>query len=235
MAKAAEEANRSKDDFFAMIAHDLRGPLSSIAGWVHILQTGKLDHAEAARALETIARNVRAESDLIGDLLDLSRIIGRTIRLDVHPIDLATLIEQAADSVRPIASKKGVHVETECAVAAGPMVGDAARLQQVMGNLLTNAIKFTPAGGRVAVRLAYDEARATVAVTDSGQGIRADSLPHVFDRFWQANPSLTRAGGLGLGLAIVRELVELHGGTVRATSDGEGQGSTFTVVLPISP
>ncbi|MEO6777484.1 MAG: GAF domain-containing sensor histidine kinase [Kofleriaceae bacterium] len=232
-AKLAEEANRSKDDLFAIISHDLRGPLSAIAGWIEILRTEQLDPAKAAKALETIARNVRAESDLIEDLLEQSRIIGRTIRLDPQPIDLASVIEQSADSVRPTASAKGVHVETECAVAPGPVTGDSARLQRVMENLLTNAIKFTPAGGRVDVRLAYDEAHATVEVTDSGQGIHADFLPHVFDRFWQANPSLTRVGGLGLGLAIVRQLIELHGGTVRATSDGEGQGSTFTVGLPM--
>ena len=231
----AEVASRSKEEFFATISHELRGPLNAILGWVHLLRSGKLDEGTAVRALDTIERSAKSQALLIGELLDVSRIIAGKISLDVHPVELATIIEEAADSVRPAAEARSIEVKTQLAAAAGTVVGDPGRLQQVVGNLFSNAIKFTPRGGRVTVRLAYDEKHATIAMRDTGQGIRSDLLAHVFDRFRQADGMAARFGGLGLGLAIVRHLVELHGGTVSAQSDGEGQGANFTVTLPISP
>ncbi len=230
----AEAASRSKEEFFATISHELRGPLNAIVGWVRLLRTGKLDEETAICALETVERNARSQAHLIGELLDVSRIIAGKVRLDVRPVELATIIEEAAESVRPAAEGRSIEVETRLAPAAATVAGDPDRLQQVVENLFSNAIKFTPRGGRVTVRLAYDEKHATIIMGDTGQGIRADLLPHVFDRFRQADGTAIRFGGLGLGLAIVRDLVELHGGTVSAASEGEGQGANFTVTLPIS-
>jgi signal transduction histidine kinase len=231
----AEAANRAKEDFFATISHELRGPLNAILTWVHLLQKGKLDQAGAMHALETVARNVRAEDRLIGEMLEVSRLIAGKVLLDLHPVELAVIVGQALDSARPAAEEGGVELDSELALVPGTIVGDPDRLGQVVRNLLSNAIKFTPRGGRVAVRLGRDARQGTtITVQDTGQGIPHDFLAHVFDRFRQGgSPAVTRThGGLGLGLAIVRDLVELHGGTVRAESDGEGEGARFTVTLP---
>ena len=232
----AEAANRAKEDLFATISHELRGPLNAILTWVRVLQKGELDQATTMHALETVARNAQAEARLIGDMLEVSRILAGKVLLDLQPVELAAIVGQVVDSARPAAEERGVQLDTALARVPGTVVGDPDRLEQVVRNLLSNAIKFTPRGGRVAVQLAGDEKQgATISVRDTGQGIAHDFLAHVFDRFRQGGSrALMRAhGGLGLGLAIVRDLVELHGGTVRAESGGEGQGARFTVTLPV--
>ncbi|MDQ3916983.1 MAG: PAS domain S-box protein [Acidobacteriota bacterium] len=231
---AAEQANRTKDDFLATLSHELRTPLTSILGWARMLTTTRLDAENTARALESIERNARAQGRLIDDILDVSRIITGKLRLDVRPVDLASVIEGAVESVRPAAEAKGIRLQR--VLDTGPQVvsGDPERLQQVVWNLLSNAVKFTPKGGRVQVRLERINSHVEIVVSDTGRGINADVLPHVFERFLQADSSTAREhGGLGLGLAIVRHLAELHGGTVRAESAGEGQGATFTLDLPL--
>ncbi|HEY4588649.1 MAG TPA: response regulator [Thermoanaerobaculia bacterium] len=232
--KQAEEANRTKDEFLATLSHELRTPLNAILGWVQVLRSGKLDPTAAARALETIERNARVQAQLIADLLDVSRIITGKLRLDFKPVDLRRIIDAALDSVRPAADAKGIQLEVSIAPLASPVLGDADRLQQVIWNLLSNSIKFTSRGGRVDVRLREADANAVIQVSDTGIGIRPDFLPYVFDRFRQAEGSITRThGGLGLGLSIVRHLIELHGGTAEVESEGEGKGATFTVRLPL--
>jgi signal transduction histidine kinase len=232
--KQAEEANRTKDEFLATLSHELRTPLNAILGWVQVLRSGKLDETAAVRALETIERNARSQAQLIADLLDVSRIITGKLRLDFKPVDLRRIIEAALDSVRPAADAKGILLDVSAVPLASPVLGDADRLQQVVWNLLSNAMKFTPRGGRVEVRLREAGSNALIRVTDTGIGIRPDFLPYVFDRFRQAEGSITRShGGLGLGLSIVRHLIELHGGTVDVESAGEGQGATFIVRLPL--
>ncbi len=231
----AEEANRLKDEFLATLSHELRTPLNAILGWSQVLRSGKLDAATAERALETIERNARSQAQLIADLLDISRIITGKLRLDFKPVELPRVIEAALDSARPAAGAKGIHLDVSLDPLMSPMLGDADRLQQIVWNLLSNAIKFTPQGGRVGVRLTEAGSNAVIQVADTGVGIRADFLPHVFDRFRQAEGSHTRShGGLGLGLSIVRHLTELHGGTVEVESDGEGKGAAFTVKLPLA-
>ena len=233
--RQAEEANRLKDEFLATLSHELRTPLNAILGWGQVLRTGKLDEATTARALETIERNARAQAQLIADLLDISRVITGKLRLDFKPVDLPHIIEAALDSIGPAAGAKAIQLDVALGPLNGPVLGDADRLQQVVWNLLSNAIKFTPHGGRVEVRLAEEPLQAVIQVTDTGVGIRADFLPHVFDRFRQAESSPTRShGGLGLGLSIVRHLIELHGGAVEVASAGEGRGSSFTVKLPLA-
>jgi signal transduction histidine kinase/ActR/RegA family two-component response regulator len=228
-----EAANRLKDEFLANVSHELRTPLTAVLGWTHVLRSGRLDPESTARALDTVERNARAQNQLIEDLLDMSRIITGKLRFDARTVDPVACVEAALDSVRPAAEAKGVRLERSSAAAVGAVSGDPDRLQQVVWNLLTNAIKFTPAGGSVRVTLGGDDARVEIAVSDTGAGIGPEFLPYVFDRFRQADGTTTRAqGGLGLGLAIVRHLVELHGGTVRAESEGEGHGATFTVSLP---
>ncbi len=232
--KQAEEANRTKDEFLATLSHELRTPLNAILGWVQVLRSGKLDPAAAVRALETIERNSRAQAQLIADLLDVSRIITGKLRLDFKPVDLRRIIDAALDSVRPAADAKGILLDISIAPLASPVLGDADRLQQVIWNLLSNSIKFTARGGRVEVQLREADANAVIRVSDTGIGIRPDFLPYVFDRFRQAEGSITRThGGLGLGLSIVRHLIELHGGTAEVASEGEGEGATFTVRLPL--
>jgi PAS domain S-box-containing protein len=227
-------ANRLKDEFLATLSHELRTPLTAILGWSRMLLTGALDEATTKEALETIERNARAQSQLIEDLMDISRIITGKLRLDARPVDLASVIEATIASVRPAAEAKALRLQVVLDPLAGPVLGDPARLQQVLWNLLSNAIKFTPKGGSIQVRLERVDSHVEIAVSDTGQGIKPDFLPFVFDRFRQADATTARAhGGLGLGLAIVRHLVELHGGTVRVDSPGEGQGATFTVQLPI--
>ena len=230
----AEEANRMKDEFLATLSHELRTPLNAILGWVQVLRTGKLDVASSSRALETIERNARSQAQLIGDLLDVSRIITGKLRLDFKPVALPRVIDAVLESVKPAADAKDIRLTLSLEPLGSPMLGDSDRLQQVIWNLLSNAIKFTPRGGEVGVRVRGEGPNAVLQVSDSGAGIRADFLPYVFDRFRQADGTLTRThGGLGLGLSIVRHLVELHGGTVEVGSEGEGRGATFTVRLPL--
>lgn len=230
----AEQANRAKDEFLAILSHELRTPLTAILGWSHLLQTNKMDQESIARALETIERNARSQSQLIDDLLDVSRIITGKMRLDFRPVEIVPIIEATIDSVRPAAEAKGIKFEALLDRSANFISGDANRLQQVVWNLFSNAIKFTPEGGRVEVQLKRQGARAQITVSDTGQGIDPRFLPFIFDRFRQADGSTTRKhGGLGLGLAIVRHLIELHGGSIKVHSEGIDQGSTFTIVLPV--
>jgi signal transduction histidine kinase len=232
--KQAEEANRIKDEFLATLSHELRTPLNAILGWAQVMRGGRLDEATTSRALETIERNARAQAQLIADLLDVSRIITGKLRLELRPVELPRIIEAVLDSVRPAADAKGIQLRVVLAPLTTPVLGDADRLQQVVWNLLSNAIKFTPRGGRVEVQVEHTPSNVVVRVSDTGMGIRPDFLPYVFDRFRQAESSITRThGGLGLGLSIVRHMVELHGGTVEVDSAGEGQGATFMVRLPI--
>jgi PAS domain S-box-containing protein len=234
--RQAEESSRLKEEFLATISHELRTPLSAILGWARMLRTGQLSEENAAKALDTIERNARAQAQLVDDLLDVSRIITGKLRMDVQPADPNSFIDAAVEAVRPAADAKGVRVQKVIDTAAISIPGDPVRLQQVIWNLLSNAIKFTPRGGRVQIRSERVNSHLEIVVSDTGQGISPDFLPHVFDRFRQADQKTSRQhGGMGLGLAIVRHLVEMHGGTVRAMSDGEGQGATFTVSLPISP
>ena len=236
LLRESQEANRLKDEFLATLSHELRTPLTAILGWAHLMRGGQLDGASAARALETIERNARAQAQLIDDLLDVSRIVTGKLHLDIAPVDPHSFIDPAVEAVRPAAEAKGVRLLKLIDTGAGVVMGDAARLQQVVWNLLSNAVKFTPRGGRVQARLERVNSQIEIAVADTGAGIAPEFLPHVFERFRQADQRTTRQhGGLGLGLAIVRHLVELHGGTVRAESEGEGAGATFTVSLPVSP
>jgi signal transduction histidine kinase/ActR/RegA family two-component response regulator len=229
----AEAASRIKDEFLSTLSHELRTPLTSILGWANLLNAGKLDTTTRVQALETIERNAQIQKRLIDDLLDVSRIISGKLRLDVRPIELRSVITDAIDVVRPAADAKGILITSRCDERLGPVSGDHARLQQVVWNLLFNAVKFTPEGGRVNIRLERDGSRARVVVSDNGQGISPDFLPHVFDRFRQADGATTRSyGGLGLGLAIVRHLMEAHGGTVHVESPGDGLGATFSISLP---
>jgi PAS domain S-box-containing protein len=232
--RAAEEATRAKDEFLAVVSHELRTPLTAMLGWARMLQTGNLDERTTARAVDAIERNAESQNQLIGDLLDFSRIISGKIRLDVDRVELASVVEAAIDVVSPSADAKGIRLQTVLDPKAGPISGDRERLQQVMWNLLSNAVKFTPMGGRVQVRLARVNSSVEITVSDTGQGISAEFLPYVFDRFRQADSTTTRRQtGLGLGMAITKHLVELHGGTIRAESPGEGQGTTFTLRLPV--
>ena len=227
------EANRLKDEFLATVSHELRTPLSAMLSWVWMLRRGSLDPAGSARAIEAIERNVKAQTRIVEDLLDLSRIVTGKLRLDCRLVELGPVIEMATDSIMPAAEAKGITVRSSLDPSAGPVLGDAGRLQQLVWNLLTNAIKFTPPGGRVDVQLAGSGAEAEVRVSDTGAGISRDFLPYVFEPFRQADGSSGRtAGGLGLGLAIVRHVAELHGGRMEARSPGEGQGSTFILTLP---
>jgi signal transduction histidine kinase len=229
------EANRIKDEFLSTLSHELRTPLNAILGWTQLLRMGKPSEGELTRGLDVIERNVRSQTKLIEDLLDVSRITTGKLRLSVRPIELAPVIEAAVDAVRPAADAKRIRIDVNVAAASDQISGDPDRLQQVVWNLLANAVKFTPQGGRIEVALDRVEGQAQVRVTDSGQGIDPKFLPYVFDRFRQADSSSTRShGGLGIGLTIVRHIVELHGGTARAESRGEGTGASFLVNLPVS-
>jgi signal transduction histidine kinase len=229
----AETANRLKDEFLATLSHELRTPLNAIVGWTELLRTGELDAPTMRRALETIARNARIQTELVNDVLDVSRIISGQLRIKIASVALPAVVEAALETVRPAAEAKGIRLEVHVAPDLASVAGDASRLQQVAWNLLSNAVKFTPAGGEVAVRLTNGHGRVELVVADTGAGIDAAFLPHVFERFRQGDSSTTRAhGGLGLGLAIVRHIVELHGGVVDAQSDGPGRGATFLVKLP---
>jgi PAS domain S-box-containing protein len=231
----SEQANRLKDEFLATVSHELRSPLNSILGWSKMLSGKRLNEEEATRALEVIYNSARAQNHLISDLLDVSRIITGKSRMDVMMVDLIPIIEAAMDIARPAAEAKRISLVPSLDPAAGLVSGDADRLQQVVWNLLSNAVKFTPPGGEVVVRLKREGASVTITVIDTGVGIEPEFLPFVFDRFRQYESATTRShGGLGLGLAIVRHLVELHGGTVSAASHGRGQGATFVVTLPLA-
>ncbi|HZS07984.1 MAG TPA: response regulator [Blastocatellia bacterium] len=230
----AEAASRAKDEFLATVSHELRTPLNAMLGWIYLMRTGRLDPATTERAVETIERNTRLQAQLIEDLLDVSRIIAGKLKLNVRPTDISSLIVAAIESLRLAAESKGI----ECRFFPDPNVGvatcDPGRIQQVIWNLLSNAIKFTPQGGRVTIQLTRRNQQAVITVSDTGQGVSPDFLPYVFERFRQADSTATRVhGGIGLGLSIVRHLVELHGGTVAAESDGPDKGATFTVTLPL--
>jgi PAS domain S-box-containing protein len=229
----AETANRAKDAFLAMISHELRTPLSPIVAWARMLRRGMLDAEKSQHALEAIERNAQAQAQIIDDLLDISRIVAGKLRVQVTSVDLSAVIEAAIEVVKPAADAKRIQLRTALDAKAGMITGDPVRLQQVIWNLLSNAIKFTPNGGRVRIALERVLSHAEVTVSDTGRGIPAEFLPHVFERFQQAEIGPTRSyGGLGLGLAIVRHIVELHGGTVAAESAGEGKGAMFRVKLP---
>jgi signal transduction histidine kinase len=231
----AEKANRLKDEFLATLSHELRTPLNAIVGWATILRAKPADAELAARAVAVIERNARSQKQLIEDILDVSRVVTGKLRLSIAPMDVCSVLEGALESVRPSAEAKQIALTADCAPELGSMDGDADRVRQVIWNLVSNAVKFTPAGGRVAVRARRDRGQVRLEVQDTGMGIEEGFLPHLFERFRQADSSSTRRhGGLGLGLAIVRHLVELHGGTVQAQSDGPGQGATFTVCLPVT-
>lgn len=231
----AETANRMKDEFLATVSHELRTPLNAIIGWSQVLRSGRIDEATAARAVETIQRNAKSQAQLIEDILDVSRAITGKLRLNIGSVDMASVINTAIDSMQLAADSKNLQLAVTLDPKARHTSGDANRLQQVVWNLLSNAIKFTPSGGRVEVRLEREDSDLQITVSDTGQGISSDLLPFVFDRFRQGDGSSTRRHtGLGLGLAIVRHLVEMHGGTVQAESAGEGLGSRFTIRLPLA-
>ncbi len=231
---AAQNANRLKDEFLATLSHELRTPLSAILGWAHMLRRDLTDEAMRRHAMEVIERNAYAQKQLIEDILEVSRIVTGKLRVEVRPVELLPIVEAAREAVQPAAEAKGIRLESVYNVEAASVLADPDRLQQVVWNLLSNAVKFTPPGGRVTLRISREGASAEVAVSDTGEGIAPEFLPHVFDRFRQADMGTTRQhGGLGLGLAIVRHLVEMHGGSVSAESEGHGRGSTFTIRLPL--
>jgi len=230
----ANEASRMKDEFLATVSHELRTPLNAIIGWTRMLHAGEMKEDAANRALETIYRCAKSQAQLIEDLLDVSRIITGKMRFDARPVHLDSVIQAAIDSIRPAIRSKAIHLLTSFSPDVGQVLGDPERLQQIVWNLLSNAVKFTPNGGEIKVDLESVDGAAQITVRDSGIGISADFLPYIFERFRQFDGTSTRKhGGLGLGLAIVRHFVELHGGTVQATSDGEGSGTIFTIRLPL--
>jgi signal transduction histidine kinase/ActR/RegA family two-component response regulator len=230
----AEAANRIKDEFLATLSHELRTPLTSLLGWSSVLREGKRDEKVLAQGLDAIDRNAKVQAQLIDDLLDVSRIVSGKLNLDVRPLDIASVARAAINVVQPAADAKGITLDYYAEPGLGAISADSARVHQIIWNLLSNAVKFTPHGGKISLRVEQDETDACVTVKDSGQGIDSEFLPRVFDRFRQADSSTTRSfGGLGLGLAIVRHLVELHGGTVSAQSDGVTKGAAFTVTFPL--
>jgi signal transduction histidine kinase/ActR/RegA family two-component response regulator len=231
----AELANRTKDEFLATLSHELRTPLTAILGWSHIVRQNQLDDAQLSRALETIERNAHAQSRLIDDLLDVSRIISGKLHIDLRVVDLSTVIDAALDAVRPAFEAKRINFQVDLGSLAFPVMGDPNRLQQIFWNLFSNAVKFTPKEGQVTVRIEHRNSQLCVSVKDTGMGIQPEFVPYIFDRFRQADGSTTRSqGGLGLGLAIVRHLVELHHGSVQVESEGHQKGATFMVTLPLA-
>jgi signal transduction histidine kinase len=231
---SAELANSIKDDFLAMLSHELRTPLNAIVGWTHLLKSGRLNEHDRARGVDVIGRNASAQSAIIEELLDVSRIISGKLKLEPQPLDPATVVDAAVDAIRPAALAKEIEIVTSIERNRGLIVGEAVRLQQVIWNLLSNAVKFTPNKGRVEVGLQVKGRNFEICISDTGEGIEAEFLPFIFERFRQADTSSKRKhGGLGVGLSIVRSLVEMHGGGVSAASDGPGKGATFIVRLPI--
>ncbi|HEX8636979.1 MAG TPA: ATP-binding protein, partial [Pyrinomonadaceae bacterium] len=232
--REAEAANRAKDEFLSVLSHELRTPLNAILGWTRMLKSGSLDDARNRQATDTIERNARLQNNLIEDLLDVSRIISGKIRIEKEKLDLTIVAVSAVDTVRPLADAKSIIIETQGGGEMLEICGDATRLQQIIVNLANNAVKFTPDGGAVAVRLSKTGEKARLEISDTGIGIGADLLPHIFDRFRQADSTTQRNhSGLGLGLTIVRHLVELHEGEIFARSDGKGKGATFIVEIPL--
>lgn len=232
--RAAEVATAAKDQFLAIVSHELRSPLSAITGWVRLARSGKLDAAMQQRALETIERNAQMQGQLIEDLLDVSRIVSGKLRISPRPIDLAPVVEAGVDTSRPAAQAKGVHLVMCLDSGAGIVDADPARVQQIVWNLVSNAVKFTPKGGRVQVGLTREGSRVRLLVADTGAGIDPAQLPYVFERFWQADNAMRQErSGLGLGLSICRSLVELHGGSIRVESAGSGQGAAFMAEFPL--
>jgi signal transduction histidine kinase len=231
---SAEIANRIKDDFLAILSHELRTPLNAIVGWTHLLKGGKLSERDRQRGVDVIERNAAAQRAIIDELLDISRIVTGKLKLDPRPVELSGVIESAIDAVRPTAEAKNVQIFTALERNAGLVMGEAVRLQQVIWNLLSNAVKFTPTNGRVDVEFKVAGTKLKLTIRDTGEGIDPEFLPHMFERFRQADTSSKRVhGGLGLGLSIVSSLVTMHGGEVHAASDGRGKGATFTVTLPM--
>lgn len=231
----AQAANRAKDEFLATLSHELRTPLNAILGWAQLLAGGQLDAKNARRAIEIIERNTRLQAQLIDDLLDISRITTGKLRLDLHTVTARSILEAAIESALPAASAKGVRLVPQLSGGDETLSCDPARMQQVIWNLLSNAIKFTPEGGQVTLAWRRELDRMIVEVSDTGIGIGSEFLPHVFDRFRQQDAAITRRhGGLGLGLSIVRHLIELHGGSIHASSEGQGKGATFTIVVPLA-
>ena len=234
--EAAEAANRARDEFLAVVSHELRTPLNGVFGWARMLQSADMDEASRQRAVAAIVRGASAQVRLIDDLLDISRMVTGNLRLEFKLVDVRDVVEAALETVRPAAAAKGIEIDTQVEPAAVTVLGAADRLQQVLWNLLINAVKFTPRHGGVRVAVHRADADAVVTVSDSGEGIAAEMLPHVFERFRQEDSSSTRAHtGLGLGLALVRHVVEAHGGSVTAHSRGKGQGATFVLRLPLAP
>jgi len=231
--EAAETANRIKDEFLATVSHELRTPLNAIMGWTQLLTRSKLDEETSARGLATIAQNASAQSQLISDLLDVSRIISGQFRFESSVVDLIPVVEAAIETVRPAADAAGIVLQLKLDAETGMVSADGMRVQQIVWNLVSNAIKFTPRGGQVTVRLKRENTNVVLSVSDTGEGISAEFLPYIFDRFRQAEKTRREHGGLGLGLAIVRHLVEAHGGTICASSKGVGKGATFTVTFPL--
>jgi len=231
----AEILNRSKDQFLATLSHELRTPLNAIYGWSRMLDTGRLDAQTVARATQAILRNARAQVQLIEDLFDVSRAVTGNMRLDVRPMSVSAVLEAAVETVRPAAAAKRIQIELVRDPRTAPIMGDPDRLQQVVWNLLINAVKFTPIAGRVELRVQSADSRVEIVVADTGEGIAPENITHLFERFHQVDATSTRRhGGLGIGLALVRHIVELHGGRVGVTSEGLGHGTTFTVTLPVA-
>jgi len=231
----AERANQIKDEFLAVLSHELRTPMNPILGWANLLRQGKLDSAKATQAIATIERNAKLQVQLIDDLLDISRILRGKLTLNTLPVALSAVIGGAIETMRLAIESKAIQLQVNLDPAVGQVLGDGGRLQQVVWNLLTNAVKFTPTGGQITVDLTQIDNQAQIQVRDTGKGIHPDFLPHVFEHFRQEDGATTRKfGGLGLGLAIVRQIVELHGSTVSVSSLGEGQGATFTVKIPLA-
>jgi signal transduction histidine kinase len=231
---AAEAANQAKDEFLSTLSHELRNPLNAVSGWATMLAGGQLNEEQSRRAIQIILRNAQAQVRLVDDLLDMSNVVSGRMRLAVQAVDLGQVIEGVLDAVRPGADAKGIRIQSVLEAPGAPVSGDAGRLQQVVWNLLSNAVKFTPKGGRVQVKVQHVKSHVEIIVSDTGVGIRVDVLPYIFDRWRQGDSSSARPqAGLGIGLALVRHLVELHGGSVFAESPGEGQGATFVVKLPL--
>ncbi len=232
--RQAEEASRMKDEFLALVSHELRSPLNAMLGYAAMLRRGRLDAQGVKKAAEVIDRSGKAQAQLIEDLLDTARIISGKLRLSVGPVDLVMLIKESVQTIRPAAEAKGISLQADITSEVGQITGDSSRLQQVIWNLLSNAVKFTPQDGRIGVCLERIDPHVCITVSDTGKGVSPDFLPYIFDRFRQSDESSARRhGGLGLGLALVKYLVELHGGTVEVASAGEGQGATFKVTLPV--